>query len=410
MQKPRLGVLTLLFGAGGVVAFAAGAAAETLTFDDVLARSRSYAFDVRFAEARVVEARGRVTGARALSQENPVVEALTGERRGEVETDETEIALTIPFGRLGLQRGPRVAMAEADLTREESNLADARRLAMGRAAEAFYRVLHARRLYAIAESRLVLADSLLAIARERERVGDVAQFDVKVAESEHGRAESDLLAQEGTVTGAAADLAKSIGLESVADLDVAGDLADQSGLDSLIDWGAAPERPDVMAAQAHVEMRAEESSLAGRERIPDFSLLGSSAREEGDEIVQGGAAITLPIFQRGQGSRGEARGRAELAQSERDATLAARNIESESAETMYRVATGALDRFEEVALPNALEYSSMATESYRAGRMDLPALLLIRREGLDAQREHADRQLERAVAAIELAVARGLFR
>jgi hypothetical protein len=42
--------------------------------------------------------------------------------------------------------------------------------------------------------------------------------------------------------------------------------------------------------------------------------------------------------------------------------------------------------------------------------MDLPALLLIRREGLDAQREHADRQLERAVAAIELAVARGLFR
>ena len=407
-RRGGLRLLTLLGVCGGL-AFANVAAADTFTFDDVVARARASAFEVRFAEARLIEARGRLSGARALSQENPALSATTGERRGDVDSDESEIALTIPFG-FGLARGPRVAMAESDLSREEANLLDARRLAIGRAAAAFYGVLHAERLAAIAEERQSLADSLLETARERERAGDVAQFDVAVAESERGRAESELLAQRAAVARALGDLAKSIGLASVAGLEVEGDLSDVERLDSLIAWGgAAPERPDIAAARAHVAMRASEAKLAGRERLPDIALLGSTAREEGDEIVQAGAEITLPIFQRGQGSRGETEGRRALAHSEQEAALAAAAIERESADAAYVAANDALGRFEEDALPRALAYGGMATESYRVGRMDLPTLLLIRKEALETKREHAERMHEKALAAIDVAVARGLF-
>jgi outer membrane protein, heavy metal efflux system len=399
---------TALLGVVGAIAFAAAAAAEALTFDEVVSRARVNAFDVRFAEARLVEARGRLSGARALSQENPALSATAGERRGDVDSDESEIALTIPFG-LGLERGPRVAMAESDLLREEASLLDARRLAIGRASAAFYGALHAERLVAIAEERQSLADSLLETARARERAGDVAQFDVAVAESERGRAESELAARRADVARALGDLAKAIGLASIAGLQIEGELSDVARVDSLIAWGTAPERPDVAAARAHVAMRTSELQLAGRERLPDIALLGSSAREEGDEIVQAGAEITLPIFQRGQGSRGEAQGRRELAESEHDAALAAAAIERESAEAAYAAANDALSRFEENALPRALAYNAMATESYRVGRMDLPALLLIRKEALETQREHADRMHEKALAAIDVAVARGLF-
>jgi cobalt-zinc-cadmium efflux system outer membrane protein len=51
----------------------------------------------------------------------------------------------------------------------------------------------------------------------------------------------------------------------------------------------------------------------------------------------------------------------------------------------------------------------MARESYRAGKMDLPAVLVVRREALDTRREYLDRLLEAALSGIDLAVATGAF-
>ena len=51
----------------------------------------------------------------------------------------------------------------------------------------------------------------------------------------------------------------------------------------------------------------------------------------------------------------------------------------------------------------------MVRESYRAGKMDLPALLLVRRDLLETRREYLDRLLDAALAGIDLAVARGHF-
>ncbi|MFN0150600.1 MAG: TolC family protein [bacterium] len=408
----RVWILTAFVACAAIASGGTAAAtlsAAPLSFRDLVALARTDAFEVRFAQARVVESRGRLVQAGGLSQSNPTLEVTAGKRHGDVDADESEIAITMPFG-FGANRGPRVATAKADLRREESSLDDARRVAIGRAANAFYRAQHASRLVEIAAERCALADSLVRIARERERAGDVAMFDVTVAEAEESRAASDLAAQQGNVIRARGEVAYAIGFASTAELEIGGDLADRSYLDSLLASGANAARSDVDAARAYVEQREAEVTLSGRARIPDISLLASSAREDGEKITRGGAEITLPIFQRGAGSRGEARGRLQLAQSESDAVRSAAAIETETAIAVHEAAMTALREFEERALPSAATYSAMVTQSYRAGRIDLPSLLLIRREALETRIEHAGRLLEAANAAIDLALAKGILR
>jgi len=389
---------------GSAVAFAAA----PLSFREIVSRARTDAFEVRIAAARVIESRGRLAQARALSQSNPVVEFAAGKRRGDADTDESEVAITMPFG-FGATRGPRVATADAELRSVESGVRDARRMALGRAASAYYQAHHARRLVEIARERLALADSLVEIARERERAGDAAKFDVIVAEAERSRAASDLSAQQGNVFRAHGEIARAIGVASAADLEIDGDLADRGYLDSLLASGADAVRPDVDAARAHVEQREAEVSLAGRARLPEVAIVASSAREDDEEIVMAGAEITLPLFQRGGGARGEAKGRLELARAESEAARFAAAIDLETAASAHASAMTALREFEERALPSAAAYGAMATQSYRAGRIDLPSLLLIRREALETRMEHADRLLDAAQAAIELTLARGLL-
>jgi cobalt-zinc-cadmium efflux system outer membrane protein len=76
---------------------------------------------------------------------------------------------------------------------------------------------------------------------------------------------------------------------------------------------------------------------------------------------------------------------------------------------IYEQASAAAEQLGDRGLPRVRESETMARESYRAGKLDLPALLVVRRELLDARREHVDRLLDAALAGIDLAVAMGSF-
>jgi cobalt-zinc-cadmium efflux system outer membrane protein len=59
------------------------------------------------------------------------------------------------------------------------------------------------------------------------------------------------------------------------------------------------------------------------------------------------------------------------------------------------------------ALPLAIENERMARESYAAGKIELTAMLVVRREALDTRAEYLERLLEAALAAVDLWVAQG---
>jgi cobalt-zinc-cadmium efflux system outer membrane protein len=381
--------------------------ADSLTAARVVDLARSRAPEARLAETRVLEARGRLAGARALAQENPEIEAVANsderfERRSEVE-------VTVPLG-FGIRRLQRMGVARAEVEGEERLLADARGRAIGTALAAWYRVLHAERRVALAREAGALTAELERAAEERFRSGDAARLDLNVAVTEHARAESDFHSRERDLAAARAGLAAALGLSSGGSLAMSGDLGDRTLLDAAVATADPARRPDVQAAESESRAASRALGLARTALLPDLALRWKYGHEGGESVERAGLAVTVPLFNHGQAERGEARARRERARIELERRRAAAASEAEGARAAYASAVAAAQALGERGVPRALETEGMALESYRAGKADLAAVLFARRAALDTRIEHLDRELDAALAAIDLAVATGALR
>lgn len=377
---------------------------EPLTAEGVVKLAAARAPEVLIAQTRLLEAKGRLDGARALGLDNPVVDVLRGS--GESLDRASELSLQIPFG-FGLHRGRRIAEADAEIEREGYVVADVRRRAAGLSLEGFYRVLHSEERKAIAQDRRTLAEELRRVASEKVRTGDAPRLELLVAEGELSRAESEVLSEEQSLAQARAELAVILGLSSGSAIEVSGELSDRTlfeGTDPLVDPAL---RVDVLAAES--EVKASQAAVANAQSalFPGFAFLLSYEHSRDEDIVRPGLSISLPIFNSGQGARGEAKARRERAAVELTARRAAALAEAEGARNGYANAVASAREIEERGLPRAIETESLARESYEAGKLDLPGLLVVRANALDTRREYADRLLDAALAGVDLAVSVG---
>lgn len=379
---------------------------DTLTAERVVALARANAPQIRLAESQVAETRARLGGARAVAPGNPTLEGVA--TRDERFERRTQWELAVPLG-LGPGRLARVAVARAELEREQRRLADTRRGAVGAALAAYYRVVHAGRCEALARERLDLAAELKRTAAERHRAGDAPRLEVLLAETEEVRAESDLLAEREALARERLALAGALGAASAESLRVGGELGDRSLLMRLLEAAQAAPRPDVLAAESEVRAARSARWLARTAWLPGLAFRLNYGHEEGDAILRPGLAVTVPLFDLGIEDRGVARARELRARADLDRVRHASAAEQEALAAVHASATAAAEMLESRALPRVRESEGMARESYRAGKLDLPSLLIVRRDLLGTRREHLDRLLDAALAGIDLAVARGHF-
>jgi cobalt-zinc-cadmium efflux system outer membrane protein len=379
---------------------------DSLTAERVVSLARARASQVRIAESQILEARGRLAGARALAQENPTIEGVTNaddrfERR-------TEWELNVPLG-FGLGRTSRIGVARAELEREEQLAANARRGAVGEALAAYYRVLHAARRVELAKERHSVAKELQRTAQERNRAGEAPRLEVLLTETEEVRAESELLAEEQSLSRERISLARTLGLPSGERLAVAGELADRHLLTQTLASAGPERRADLLAAENELRASRASKGLARSDFLPGLAFRLNYGHEDGERLIQPGLGVTVPLFQFGQESRQAARARESRAKAELEATQNSVVAEVEGLEKVYAAATRAAEQLDARALPHIEESERMIRESYRAGKTDLPAMLFVRRDLLDTRREYLDRLLETALAGIDLAVAKGHF-
>lgn len=379
---------------------------DTLTAERVVALARARAPLVRIATSAVREARGRLAGARSLGRENPTIQGVAStddrfERR-------TQWELNIPLG-IGIGFAGRVGVARAEYEREQQLLADARRGAVGVALAAYYRVQHASRRVELARERLAVAADLRATALDRHRAGQVPRLEVLLTETEEVRAESELLAEEELLARERIPLAAALGQPSGERLLLAGDPSEWSFIQRTLAGSAPVRRADVLAAEHELKAANAARTLARGDLLPGLAFRLDYGHENGEPLVRPGLAVTLPIFQYGQESRAAARARGERARGELDRTQNAAASEVQGLSKAYELAGRAVDGLVERALPRVAEAEGMVRESYRAGKLDLPALLVVRRDLLDTRREYLDRLLAAALTGIDLAVARGHF-
>jgi len=149
---------------------------------------------------------------------------------------------------------------------------------------------------------------------------------------------------------------------------------------------ALESRPDFLLLQSKLDQRNAQADLAEASRIPDITLRAMVAREAGDQLVLLGLTIPFAVLNSHKGAY-----RAALAEEER-VNMGLRwskqqlHYEIQSALANHTNALQALSNMVTTDMQqNAANTITLTQASYHAGELDLEALVIHVKQGLDAQ-------------------------
>lgn len=400
-------VRQLIWTAGTLVAV--GAAAEPLTMSRAIALALEHDLEVRTATAEVGGAQAELAGASRWVNANPRLSGSAGSRA-------TERGNALDFGieveqpiEIGGQRGARVAAAEAQVAAAKAELARRRAEVAARTVELFAGVLAAEARLKAAEDGLVFARRSVDVVRDRLQAGDASRLDVNASLVELGRSQGEVLTARRDLLNRRAELAFALALDPTVELHLAPELEAvvagmAGGPPAVADatTTALNQRADLQAARASVAAAKARSSVAIRTAVPTPAV-GVGYQREGDErVIQGLLAVDLPLFDRNQAERGVAAARVTQAQSRLDVLERRIPREVQSAVGRLEAAQAAVRVFQEGTNEAAEQSVTLVQEGYRAGKLDLPQLLLIQRGALESKRGYIDALEELAAAWAQL--------
>lgn len=323
---------------------------------------------------------------------------------------EYEISLTQEVEWAG-QRGLRIGAAEFGLNRAASSVRNAALATVAEVSLAFADALSADRRLAVSTAVLELNERLLAATRTRLREGEISVLEANLVEIEYGRARARVLAARRGATSATLQLKRIAGIavdQPIRLADELPDAPDPSTLtaDNLVTLALA-RRPDLAASTAAVHQLETLRRLAGRKAIPNLRLGIIAGRDgRGEESRLGiGVGFSLPLWDRNQGLRAEWAARIEQARLQRRAVELRIRTEVAGAYRAYIAASEEAQVYETSVLQPARANQKLLETAYRAGKVNLPTLLLLRNQLLDAELGYWNAWLDRSTALFALQAA-----
>lgn len=395
----------------------------TLTIEEAqrLALSRNPAFRAERQEAEI--ARGQLRQARVypfnpeLAFDAPGVGAAGA-------LGEYEARLTQEVEWAG-QRGLRIRAARVGLDRAESGVRDAARQTLADVSSAFYTALAAERRLAVARELAQLNQQLLAATRIQAREGEISSMDANLADIEAGRARARVLSAQREATETRLELQRLTGLapdqeirlQDAVSAPVPAVALDQDSLVAM----ALRRRPDLVASSRAVDQAEALTRLARREAIPNLSIGAFVERQElytpeapgapfgasryESPRVGLGVSLPVPLWNRNQGLVAERKAQTEQARLGREATALAVRTEVTTALRAYEAAREEARVFENDVLEPARTNQQLLETAFRAGKVGLPTLLLLRNQLLDAELGYWDAWLAERRASVALQAA-----
>lgn len=345
------------------------------------------------------------------------------------------------------QRGLRTSAARIGVTQATERVQNAAREGVAAATVAFYRALSADRRLAVTRDGLELATRLQQAVRVQVREGEISSLEGTLAEIEFGRARARVLEAERLANASLLELQRITGLgpnatvrledptapasppfsflnpdsvdasvlpvdaDSMARLASATDTVPSPptlDVDSLVRL-ALEQRPDLAAATALIRQAEAHVSLARREALPNLRVGALAERVPSERGYRIGPAvgISLPLWNRNQGLVEERRALVRQARLQRDAMELRVRTDVETAVRSYRAAWQEAATFELTVRQPARVNSARLETAFRAGKIALPTLLLLRNQLLDAELGYWDAWLARQDALTRLEAATG---
>jgi cobalt-zinc-cadmium efflux system outer membrane protein len=323
-----------------------------------------------------------------------------------------ELALTQEVEWAG-QRGLRSAAAQSGLSRAVFETADVERQLIGDVTMAYYRAVAASARRDVVDQLAVLTDRLITAVRIQLKEGEISVLEANLAEIENGRVRGRALEARRAVAAAEFELKQVLGAPPNTALRLVHDTAAAAvtvpSLEDSLVAAALRQRPDLRATAAGVDEARTRVALTRKEALPSIRVGG--VLEPGTSGAGFGLAVglSLPVLNR---NRGAAEARAAEARRVELLHLALESrVRSEvsAAIASYRAATEELRLYAETVLQPARTSAVMLDEAYRAGKIALPSLLLLRNQLLDAEFGYWDAWLTRHEAVARLNTATGAF-
>ena len=386
----------------------AAAQGRSMTLEEVLARAREQAPQIVSARLAVEEARGRLLGSSVRLQSNPQLEGAVGNRNGtDTRFTDFEVGLGQSF-EPGARRSARIDGANAAIAQSSANVDEVTRTVLRLAASAYYRAVHANERITLLNATHDLALNVYGTADRRFKAGDIAVLDVNIARASLARVRAEREGAEASKAVALGELRQLLRLES--DVGVDGSLSRPAETDLALLIQAASQRPELRALEAGIQEAEAELRLGSSFSKPEFGIGVRYSREEGDQILLGGMAVTLPMFSKGQEQRAVGSARAARLRAELDAARTRVQLEVRATFDAYNRRLAAVRVLEAEAIPGLDENERLTTRSFEVGQLGLPELLLIRREISNTRAEYLDALLEAALARIDLDASAAILR
>lgn len=359
------------------------------------------------AQARIAGARGDLRQAGALGT-NPKAEFEALNASGQLGGYRSALTQEIEIGG---QRGARVAAAAAQFSAVEYLSLDAGRAVQRDVHAAFFRTAAAREQVKVMEQIIGLQNDLLTAVRTQLAEGEISTLEANLAEVELGRSRAKLLTARRLVSDAEHELRTLLALppqQPIAVISSRNSLPSAPDIDSLIARAIA-ERPDLAALRASVTAAERTATLASRAAIPNPTVGILAEREDATGQTQVGFVVGLPIplWNRNRGAAAARRADVTRAQAEVAAADVRIRNEVASAAHAYALAREELEILESAVLVPARENQRLLEIAYREGKSDLPTILLLRNQLLEAELDYLDAWLAARTALANLEAAIG---
>lgn len=382
--------------AAAVLVHSYPASADQIDLDlaGALARAHQAAPDSIAARGRIAQANAEVVGANVVFERNPEIEGGLGPRLTASRPIDAEARLVQELE--PWRRGPRRELAHAELAHARAE-ADATRRDLDLAVSvAFYDALFASQLAAQAKRSEDFAERAAEAARRRRKAGEITDLDVNLVRVAYGRARSATqLASAESIT-ALTRLAVLVGAGPTDTIAIKGALEPPP----LPANALAANRADVRALDREREVATAEHARAVAAGRPELGVFVGYQREDTDSIVLGGLRFTVPIWSSAQGAKAAARAHERTAAESRDATVRIAERQITDAMAAYTATKQAVDTFEKDILPLLDDSEQLLQQSIDAGQIAISDYLVARQEILNGRRDHLERQLALAKAAI----------